>query len=158
MLDELIIKRRGLIAELLDTNLDVRVLGDILELGKNSSVRKDRIASSKEAHADLAPLIDDLLSKYDDYDGVKGVLDDPSDLMRLLRGAGVLEFRILATPDGSNPDMIDSSNPEYNEPLSRYVTQLEEFGPRPRPNDKFQWFKIEERDEKDWPERLYIIR
>ncbi len=51
--------------------------------------------------------LEDLVEFYDDYAAKRRGFDDPEDLMRLLRGAGVLEFRIAVDandPQGVNPD------------------------------------------------------
>src|SRR5262249_35061633 len=65
--------------------------------------------------------------------GKGGALDDPADLQRLLRGAGVLEFRLLAAYDASNPHEYD-----------RYVDNLQKRGPRKMPEDTLGWFAIDD--------------
>lgn len=67
---------------------------------------------------------------------------NPDELVRLVRGTGVLEFRILATRAESNPNMLDSSNPAHNEPVTKYTDALSEDGPVRQPGHSYQWFQI----------------
>ncbi|MCH8005330.1 MAG: protein translocase subunit SecD, partial [Planctomycetes bacterium] len=51
--------------------------------------------------------LEELVESYDGYAAKRRGFDDPEDLMRLLRGAGVLEFRIAVDandPQGVNPN------------------------------------------------------
>lgn len=145
--DQAFIDRRKAIEEILKTNLDIRVMMDVLELDKKSAVRADRLKAIRNQHPDLATQIDNLIVGYDEWAGQKGSLDDPSDLMRLLRGAGKLEFRILAERDRSNPSRTDCNNPAYREDINKYVEQLKKYGPRPREGDNFRWFEISKPEE-----------
>ena len=73
----------------------------------------------------------------------KAELEDPSDLKRRLKGAGVLEFRILADRDPSSPTYTYVPNdPALRHEIDRYVKQLLEYGPRPRAADRFGWFRV----------------
>ena len=139
--------RRMAIEEVLKTNLDIRVLVDVLELDKKSPVRAERIKMIKDQHPDLVAKIDAMIAGYDEWAGQKGSLDDPSDLMRLLRGAGKLEFRILAERDSSNPRRTGGNNPAYHEDITKYTEQLKKYGPRPREGDNFRWFEISKPEE-----------
>jgi len=156
--DKAFVERNELIDKILDTNLNVRVLTDLLELDKGNQARIDGLKNIREQHPDLESMIDELILAHKEYSTQKGMLDDPNDLMRLLRGAGVLEFRILPTVDNSNPEMLDSAKPEYVEQINKYVEQLEKFGPRPRPGDNFQWFKLAKQEEEDHFGANLIIR
>jgi len=142
-MDDLISRRLELIEALMNTNVPIRILTDILELDPGSTVRAERLEGLKEQHPGQADLIDNMASKYEQWSTVRGVLDDPTDLMRMLRGAGKLEFRILAERDPGNPNLIDSNVPEYRQSAERYIEQLEKFGPRPREGDDFRWFPID---------------
>ncbi|MGB0766479.1 MAG: protein translocase subunit SecD, partial [Phycisphaeraceae bacterium] len=64
------------------------------------------------------------------YEAVKGPLDGPADLIALLRGSGVLEFRVAADP----------TDPE----VPTFLTQLDELGPRARPDADYRWFEIDD--------------
>lgn len=145
-MDRLFEKRNETISKLLQTNLDPRVLGDLLELDRTSDVRKAKLAEIKATHKDIEPLINDLVKKHEEWAKHKGYLSDPADLMRLLRGAGKLEFRIMAERDPAS-DRILSSKPEYQQPVSKYLNQLAQFGPRPQEGDYFRWFEISKPEE-----------
>jgi SecD/SecF fusion protein len=75
----------------------------------------------------------DIQSAYDAliaYEDVKGPLDGPEDLIALLQGSGVLEFRVAADP-------TDQAVPPF-------LAQLDEQGPRARPDAAFRWFEIDD--------------
>jgi SecD/SecF fusion protein len=101
----------------------------------------DKIKAQWPAYAQR---IDQLVAKYDEWSSKKGALEDPSDLKRRIRGAGVLEFRIVADRDTGNPGMIASTGSGRSEPIARYVEQLQTRGPRPRPGDKYIWLPIKD--------------
>jgi len=160
--DEAFLARRALVEELLRTNLDVRVLGDILKLDAKSKVRAEKLKDLKSDHPDLKSQIDAMVAGFHEWTKVKGALDDPSDLMRMLRGAGKLEFRILAQRDPGNPGRTLSNEPKYREEIKKYVDQLAKYGPRPREGDNFAWFVIANPDEEDGIadpkfEKTYIV-
>ena len=59
------------------------------------SPRKKAIkAAQRSRHPNEHATIDAVIAKYDTYRDERNTLDDPSDLVRLLQGSGVLEFRI----------------------------------------------------------------
>jgi len=158
-LDQLFVERNQIIDRLLATNVDPRMLTDLLELGRRSEVRAQRLEALKKDHSDLAPVIEAMVSAYDRWSAQKGMLDDPNDLMRLLRGAGKLEFRILARPEPGNPDMISAARPERREPVEKYRARLARYGPRPLENDAYAWFEIHKPEENDIakPDSGYIV-
>jgi len=81
--------------------------------------------------------LDALVEAYDAYAAERTGLDDPEDLKRLLRGAGVLEFRIAVdaqSPEGVNVDLMRE--------------QLAERGPRNTDSLVARWFEIH--DLKQW--------
>lgn len=67
------------------------------------------------------------------YEKVKGPLDDPNDLIALLRGSGVLEFRVAPAP---------SQLPEE----AQYREQLRTRGPRGLATAPYRWFPIDDLD------------
>ena len=85
-------------------------------------------------------LLTKAVSAYDAWAVNKADLEDPSDLKRRIRGAGVLEFRILADRDASKTHTT-GPNPQ---PISKYTEQLAKYGPRPRAGDRYQWFPTED--------------
>lgn len=85
--------------------------------------------------ARLGSLIDSVFAAYDAYITNRTSLDDPSDLVRLLRGAGVLSFRITIDPTGSGST---NTHPEED----RLREELHEKGPvNVRARDA-RWIKI----------------
>jgi preprotein translocase subunit SecD len=138
---------------LLDANLDETELDRILDLPKvaratpNGSVSPSRSFREEAwqrltaANPDRAIQIETLANAYSAYEEVKNPLDDPEDLMRLLRGAGVLEFRIAvraSKPEGVNPDDLRE--------------QLTERGPENTDSPVARWFPIN--DLKQWYDKL----
>jgi SecD/SecF fusion protein len=119
------------VLDVLSTNLNRRRFEEILDLDAKSAVRQKSIAQIRETHADLLNLMDDVLTRYNTWHSGKQYLESPGDLKRLLRGAGKLEFRILAEPDSGNPTRYD-----------RYRRQLKEGRPR-LPEESLGWFKID---------------
>jgi SecD/SecF fusion protein len=78
------------------------------------------------------------------YEAVKGPLDGPEDLIALLRGSGVLEFRVGADPQ---------------DPLvTPFLQQIDEQGPRARPDADFRWFEIDDLEQyvDDLPDRTRV--
>lgn len=76
---------------------------------------------------------DEIEAAYDAllaYEEVKGPLDGPEDLIALLQGSGVLEFRVAADPT--------------DQTATPFLNQLDEQGPRARPDAAFRWFEIED--------------
>ncbi len=156
-LDDLLQRRETLIDQLLATNVDVNRLEDFLELEPQNEDRIEGISQIKQNHPELKKQIEGMIEAYDAYAEYKGVLDDPSDLMRLLRGSGVLEFRIMVTRDPQDRTMIDADRPEYQESIEKYVEQLKKYGPRPRGGDNFQWFEVEDPKEDTWARDAFIV-
>ena len=94
------------------TNITVpqlrRVLArtDTASEGQTVSPRQSGIEQLKTEHPLRVDQIEAFVTAYDAYAAVKGPLDDPTDLMRLLKGAGVLEFRIAVNNEEA-PDFDD---------------------------------------------------
>lgn len=86
----------------------------------------------------LAPLVDPLVQAHDQYVAKRTGLDDPEDLIRLLRGAGVLEFHIA----------VRSSTPEVD--VTDLREQLGKRGPRNTDSAVARWFEVN--DLKQWCE------
>jgi len=136
-IDTVIEKQEALdqaVAAVLATNVQIDKLQIWLE--SDSDERPTQIASIKDANPELEATIDGLVSAYDDLNKKNrkagGRLADPADLQRLLRGAGVLEFRILPTRETGNT-------------FDPYREDLKKYGPRPQPGEEvYQWFEIED--------------
>lgn len=137
-------------AELLSTSIPIGRLQDVLAAprGGKRSEELDRLRAefsaydTGSANDPNGKLITKAAGAYDAWSANKGTLEDPSDLKRLLRGAGVLEFRILADRDPSSPANTSDPNPQLKQPISRYAEQLQKFGPRVKAGDRFQWFPV----------------
>lgn len=101
----------------------------------NRPLRDVEIEKLKKELPDLAAGVTAAVSAYDKWQtlrGKEGSLDDPTDLQRLLRGAGVLEFRLLADQDPADPNALEE-----------YSRNLAKRGPRRAPGDRYAWFQIE---------------
>jgi len=106
----------------------------VLEIDPKSAKRNKVIEELKVEFADRAELIDNVVAAYDEYRPFKGRLDDPRDLQRMLKGAGILEFRILPTQGHPEIDMDE---------MARYIETLTEKGPKYASDDKYVWCEIE---------------
>lgn len=118
--------------DVLAHNFDDRRFRDVLDMDPKQKIRAEEIARFKREHPALLEKIDKVIAAYDRWKEVRGYLDGPADLRRLLRGAGVLGWRILCQEDPSNPTR-----------WSRYVENLKKNGPRKEPEDREQWFRID---------------
>ena len=105
-----------------------------LEMPIKSANRRREIERLKTEFADRTDKIDNVVAAYDEYHPFKGRLDDPRDLQRMLKGAGILEFRIL--PTLGHPE-VDSDE------MAGYVESLREKGPKYASDNKHVWCKIE---------------
>lgn len=142
------------VADVLATNIDIGALQLLLDGKPGDKTRDEGLDTLKQEHGYLASLIDTMVAAADRLKQQRrgeGRLEDPADLQRLLRGAGVLEFRILPTKDEASADTF-----------AKYVEQLTTRGPRRMPGEEnYQWFEIE--DPKDFlrlsdPEREFEAR
>ncbi|MHC4169331.1 MAG: SecDF P1 head subdomain-containing protein [Planctomycetota bacterium] len=101
--------------------------------------RKPQIEKLKADFPDRVSEIDKVVAAYDEYRSFRGRPDNQRDLQRMLKGAGILEFRILPTTDDSEVD---------RNLLATYVTRLGEEGPQRASDAMYKWFVIENFD--DW--------
>ncbi|MFH1107629.1 MAG: protein translocase subunit SecD [Planctomycetota bacterium] len=115
---------------------------------RNAEVQKLRTEfPSYDAGEEREPggkLLTKATTAYDAWAAYKADLEDPSDLKRRLRGAGVLEFRILADRDPTSPTNTMDARPELRLPIKKYAEQLAKYGPRPKAGDRFRWFALED--------------
>ncbi len=113
------------------------ILGDDQKPKVGPGARTIELSAIKTEFPHVAESIDALVSAHDAYAVRRTSLDDPEDLKRLLRGAGVLEFRIAvrdSRPEGVNPDQLR--------------TQLSAGGPTAAESTVTSWFRIN--DLKQW--------
>jgi SecD/SecF fusion protein len=120
------------------TNLPRARIVDVLELKPGDEARDKELNDLRTTYKNLADKITALETASDAYSEVKGMLSDPSDLQRLLRGAGVLEFRILPRQISDNPSAFDT-----------HRDGLRKQGPRYRSN--YVWLPIENPQQFLWP-------
>lgn len=80
-------------------------------------------------HPESKEQIDRLLALYANYSKERTTLDDPQDLIRMLRGAGVLSFRISVMP-GKHPEEM------------RLRQELATLGPRNVKAADVKWYRI----------------
>jgi SecD/SecF fusion protein len=114
-------------------NLSIDLLQEILELPAKSAQRADKLKAFEEEFGDRSAKIAAVVAAYDKYRVVGGRLDDPEDLKRMLKGSGVLEFRIL--PTGEDADMAQ---------LQAYRENLIEKGPKLASDSRYVWCEIED--------------
>jgi len=109
-----------------------------LELAEKSSKRIDQIEKLKTNFPDRINEINSVITAFDEYRPFRGRLDDPKDLQRMLKGAGILEFRILPTQGHPEVDM---------DQMAGYVKRLKEMGPRAASDTQYVWCEIENFEE-----------
>jgi SecD/SecF fusion protein len=126
-------------------NLTKDQLDVCLEKPAQSSERRNLIEKLKTDFPDRLAEIDVVVAAFDDYRPFKGRLDDPKDLQRMLKGAGILEFRILPTPEHPEVDVDE---------LETQVELLQTKGPKfaaEASSGKYVWCEIENNDAKNVP-------
>ncbi len=106
----------------------------VVELPAKTAPRLEQIAKLKSQYPDRVPEIERVLAAYDAYRPFQGRLDDPADLRRMLKGAGILEFRIL--PTTNRPELSAAE-------IQRYVDALAAKGPKSASDNQYIWVEIE---------------
>jgi SecD/SecF fusion protein len=117
------------------------------EFQTHPSQRDIEIDVLKEEFPHLAEMLQRTLDHFDAYQARRTALDDPEDLKRLLRGAGVLEYRIAVRPGAEDVNIDDLR------------AQLGEFGPENVDSPVARWFEIN--DIQQWyddPAQLEFLR
>ncbi|MCK4871907.1 MAG: protein translocase subunit SecD [Phycisphaerales bacterium] len=102
------------------------------------SRREQGIIQLKASHASQAEAIDRVAAAHETYKADRKTLDDPADLMRLLRGAGVLTLHIAVATD----ERTD---------IAQLREELRERGPTNISSPDVAWFKINKIE--NWYER-----
>jgi SecD/SecF fusion protein len=100
-------------------------------VAKKGSDRPSAVAELKAEFPAAVAEIDAALEAWDRYSALRTTLDDPEDLKRLLRGAGVLDFRIAVTPQNSMGVNVDDLR-----------KQLREGGPMAAESAVARWFRV----------------
>lgn len=125
---------------LLSTNIEPIELDKLITLtnkldaasvkeGATKSPRLDALDRLITTHPGREADLKAFVNAYNEYEAVKGPLDDANDLIAQLRGSGVLEFRIAASPADAN--------------VQSYRQQLREKGPRGGVDRPLRWFPID---------------
>ncbi len=117
---------------LYDRNLDLAQFQDVLDLDASSNARKGRLNELYAAHPSQEFRMANALAKFEKWREKRVLLEGSADLVRLLRGSGILEFRILP-----------KASPENLTKYDRYREQLDRYGPRQQRGDTEAWFKID---------------
>lgn len=123
------------------TNINMQALADILEL-QDQVAREERFAQFVQRYPERRALLEELKTAYDRWAEQKGYLESPEDLKRMIAGAGVLEFRILARRDRATGTTLEAKDESLREPVAKYVESLQRRGPRMRAGDKYVWCRI----------------
>ncbi len=112
--------------------------GNDAEAPARLSPRDVELSNIKTDFPHLSDAIDQAVGAYDAYQAKRTGLDDPEDLKRLLRGAGVLDFRIAVRTNSQDVNIDD---------LRR---QLRERGPENTDSPVARWYEIN--DLRQWYE------
>ena len=140
---KLVTRYNDLKLKLDQTNLDVTRLRDDLS---EPATRAASIADLKKRNADFPArlaALDQYVSAYDAWQKVRGALDDTTDLKRMLRGSGVLEYHILVAPGEPGIQAMED--------------RLKPDGPGPalQGGDTMRWFVVDH--PKELTGRGYIL-
>lgn len=123
-------------------NLTEEQIDFCLEMPEKSAERRLEIEKLITEFSDRKEKIRAVVAAFDEYRPFQGRLDDPKDLQRMLKGAGILEFRILPTIDEPDVDVDE---------MTRQAELLKTKGPKFASNaskGKYVWCEIE--DIKEW--------
>jgi len=127
-------------------NLTQDQINYVLELKAGSDRRAKSLAELEAQFPDRKGQIAKVVALYDEYRPFQGRLDDPSDMKRMLKGAGILEFRIL--PTLGRTELSQSE-------IERYTQALTEKGPKFASDSSYVWVQIE--DIKEWHDQTTIV-
>ena len=122
-------------------NFDVDLFERVVQAP--ATKRAEGLATLKGRFGQLADQIDAAAQKYDAYAKQSKRLDSPEDLKRLLRGSGVLEFRIA--PRRGEGELAEAE-------IQRYLDGLKQYGPVKGGDDKYVWRPM--RSPKEFPENV----
>ncbi|NOT01412.1 MAG: protein translocase subunit SecD [Phycisphaerales bacterium] len=126
----------------LSTSVDLSQLSFVLDLTepeRSKELERIRGAHTSEAYGTTLAATDAAHRQWAEH---KGVLEDPSDLKRRIRGAGVLEFRILAERDSGTPTHTAHKQVRLKESIAKYTDQLQQRGPRRHGGDAYMWLPV----------------
>ena len=121
------------------TNVDTARLREQLA---DASTRGPALSELKNNNKDFPQrlaAIDQYATAFDAYEKVRGALDDTTDLKRMLRGSGVLEYHILVQPGEASQAQVTAM-----------LDRLKPDGPGPvvQAGDQMRWFQVDRPGEK----------
>ncbi len=125
-------------AQVMATNVVIGELREVMDLPTGSaepnapSPQERGIARLQQGHPHRTQHINAYVEAYRAYEAEKGPLDDPEDLKRLMRGAGVLEFRLTVEPEDNVGDLDDLRE------------QLRERGPASFAGSPYVWVEVDD--------------
>ncbi|MEN6385440.1 MAG: protein translocase subunit SecD [Phycisphaerales bacterium] len=125
-------------------NLNMETLTAVLDMPENSTKRAEMIEQFKSRFPSRAEKIDKLVAAFTQYRSVRGRIDGPDDVKRMLKGAGVLEFRILPTYDDGRSNKDE---------LTAYIDALKQKGPKLASDSKYVWIEIENVKDNTWQQQ-----
>ena len=121
-------------ASLDELNLSEDQIEAVLSMPEKSVGREQALLQLKADFPERDAMVEAIVSAFDEYRPYRGRLDDPKDLQRMLKGAGILEFRLLPTV----------GHPEVNSDLmAAYVEKLKSKGPKYASDDNYVWCEVE---------------
>jgi SecD/SecF fusion protein len=137
------------VSELVNINLNIDILRQVLEMPAKSAKRTEMLTEIEGKFPSRKAQIAAVVSAYDAYAKVGGKLDDPEDLKRMLKGSGVLEFRILPGQELAN--------------AAGYKEALATKGPKGASGGGYVWCEVE--DAQTWQggitgqfgDKLYVL-
>ncbi|HXE55923.1 MAG TPA: protein translocase subunit SecD, partial [Tepidisphaeraceae bacterium] len=121
--------------QLAATNLDTGRLREELSDKTTRQAELNRLAGEDKGFQARQVALDQYVSAFDQYEKTRGTLDDTTDLKRMLRGSGVLEYHILVAPQGEAPQ----------DQLNQMTARMKADGPGPalQAGDTMRWFQID---------------
>ncbi|MDD5459499.1 MAG: protein translocase subunit SecD [Phycisphaerae bacterium] len=125
-------------AKLDQLNLSKDQIETILAMPSDSSSRAKAIEKLKADFPERQEQIASAATAFDAYRPFRGRLDDAKDLQLMLKGAGILEFRILPTVNHPKVE---------GDLLESYLERLKTKGPKYASDEKYIWVEIEKADE-----------
>ncbi len=133
-------------AKVLSWDINIRHLANLLSVNAagNNPQAKQALQNFIAAHRHRKALILQLVQAYGNLQQHSGGLNNPAELERMLRGAGVLDFRIAVNP----------TNPGAAEALTQLASKGPHSGFTP---PQTRWFLIDPQNGKDLLEGGYVV-
>lgn len=142
VVDELTDENNGLnkqytmaLNKLSQLNLSISQITDILDLDPDSLEREELLKNLFAQYSGRGEEIKAVVEAYQEYRPFRGRLDGPEDLKRMLKGAGVLEFRIIPVPGDEGFTQAVAEG---------YVGALKLKGPQAASDSRYVWVEIED--------------